>query len=82
MSSTTKYGENGSDTSSSGGDSSSSGNSSSSSSSTGSETSNTSNTASGGQVPEPTQCGICKEWYALGDAHTCDLNDPYAGYYA
>ncbi|ELQ38683.1 hypothetical protein M0657_010547 [Pyricularia oryzae] len=76
---TNKHGENGSDTSSSGGDSSTSGNNSSSSSSTGSKTSNTS---SGGQVPEPTQCGICKESYASGDAHTCDPNDPHAGYFA
>lgn len=94
MSSTTnKHGETGSDTSSSGGDSSTSGNNSSSSSSTGSKASNTSNsetsnssnnpgTSSGGQVTEPTQCGICKESYASGDAHTCDPNDPHAGYFA
>ncbi|TLS29034.1 hypothetical protein PpBr36_00081 [Pyricularia pennisetigena] len=79
MSSTSKNGANGSKKSSSGGNKSSSRNGASSSSSKGT---NTSNTTTSAKVPEPTQCGICKEWYALGDDHTCDLNDPYAGYYA
>ncbi|TLD11856.1 hypothetical protein PspLS_11260 [Pyricularia sp. CBS 133598] len=86
MSSTTKSGEKGSATASSGDNS--SGNTSSTNSK-GSETSNTSkseasntcNASSSGQVPEPTQCGICKEHYAPGDDHTCDPNDPHSSYF-